>query len=739
METFSDIDALSPTDFEYFVRDLFAEAGWSDLEVTTVNSEFRYGDGGVDIFGRKGERRFAFEVKQRAAGTRVGVDALNQLQTGAELAKVKNRVLVTNRHFTSEAKTRALRLGIDLVDRDELKTMWEGRGVDLGKRIKPRKYQKEVVDTLLAQFAKGNSRFLIEMATGLGKTITAALVVRELERAAITAKGRPRVLFLAHQIELLEQAAKSFRNILRVGDYSYSACFDGALPEPTDLVFATFDTMLSHIADLAPHAFDIVIVDEAHHVAAKTYATVVRHFSPKAVIGLTATPYRTDAQDIFQFFGGDEGHIGKYDLSWALKNRHLAFPSYKVFLDDLTPDALQQLAQGFGLSDIDKRLFLRRRDEEIVRIIEDALAENKIASPRVIVFCRSIAHLRNLIQSFSPGSAVLIHSRMTDAERRNNIEAFREGRFTYALVCDLFNEGIDIPEANALVFLRYTGSRTIWLQQLGRGLRKVANKDVVHVLDFVGSLQRLKEIDGFRASVEAAPLELTTDNGGQEGPHYDSSIEVKYSVNAAQVLALVERLEMRLTTRSDALEALRSWKDGTERPDLPEAFFDEVQSVSPDQVRTLFASWKGFLAAAFGSEIDTTAIRARALAYAVDHVEQSNGVTPSLTAVSLATAYRHMPTATESELRDIFGSEQTFARLVGGRAPQESPEEVHGAEEGPPRDLLDACVDSVFNVADIANFPAEVQAALLAYQPSRFWWVREVAAERKRRQQSEAP
>lgn len=124
MIDFKSIDSFSPSDFEIFVRDVFVAAGWTDAVITKVGKEFSHGDGGVDIFAYKNKRKFAIEVKQRQAGITVDVKALNQLVTGAKLASVTNMILVTNSYFTSEVRVRALRLGVELIDRDALQNLW---------------------------------------------------------------------------------------------------------------------------------------------------------------------------------------------------------------------------------------------------------------------------------------------------------------------------------------------------------------------------------------------------------------------------------------------------------------------------------------------------------------------------------------------------------------------------------------------------------------------------------------
>lgn len=652
---FKKIDTLSPSDFEIFVRDVFVAAGWSDAIITKVGQEFQHGDGGVDIFASKKKRKFAIEVKQRQAGSTVDVKALNQLVTGAKLANVSNMILVTNSYFTSEVKVRALRLGVELMDRDGLQDLWIKEHSEIGREIKPRKYQETVIQDSLARFNEGKSRLLIEMATGLGKTYTVAHLVKQ-----ILQQGKAkRVLFLAHQVEILLQSVTAFKNVLGIGTYSFSACFGGADPEHTDFVFASFDTLFSKIATLEKETFDVVIVDEAHHTPAITYATVVEHFHPKLLVGLTATPFREDNKDVLAFFGGSAGHVGKYDLAWALCHNKLAFPKYLVLLDDLDQSRIDQLDSGLSISDLDQRLFLHKKDEEVVRIIEKTIHDKQIQNVKGIVFCRSIKHINYLIQFFPAGSATFVHSKMTDQQRWQNIRDFREGNYHYILVRDLFNEGVDIPETNLLVFMRYTGSHTVWLQQLGRGLRKTPNKDYVHVLDFVGSLERLNEVHQLTKRVNAIPIEK--DNW--EAPPRDrketvhnSSLEVNYSQSAAQVLQLIEELQYRLKSRIQAIEALqRYYEDYDKIPELNE-IGSVLTDISIDQIATHFDSYFGYLEAALTGQYEQSLFRTLCLEYAKNFYAQ-NHICPSFRAISLANQYNGLLACSEPEVKFLLGSE----------------------------------------------------------------------------------
>lgn len=686
IEDFRSVDDLSHKDFEYFVKDLLEASGWQDAMVTEVGSDYRHGDGGVDIFAYRGGRKFAVEVKQRQLGTTVDVSALNQLVTGARLADVKQMILVTNSYFTSEVKVRALRLGVELIDRDELKNLFVVHGSEIGRKIKPREYQVQVIQQALEHVDAGKRKLLIEMATGLGKTYTVALLIKQLlERGP---RGQ-RVLFIAHQIEILLQSVTAFKNVLSVGNYSFSACFAGARPEDTDLVFASFDTLYGQLGTLPVSRFDYVIVDEAHHTPARTYAGVVTHFQPRLLIGLTATPWRTDNKSVSDFFGGPDGHIGRYDLIWALQNKKLAFPKYMVMLDDIDQECIDQLESGLSVSDLDKRLFLHKKDQEVVRLIEATVKQRQLGTVKGIVFCRNIRHLQHLLGFFEAGTATSVHSRMPEALRRENIRNFREGELSYILVCDLFNEGIDIPETNLLVFMRYTGSKTVWLQQLGRGLRKTANKDCVHVLDFVGSLDRLKDVQQLVKAVQKKrqrqPSEGDLDEAHEEQQSlHDDTIEVTYSQSAARVLELIERLSYRLNSRETLVEQLRRYYEVTGGVPLIEALESSLDDLSVDQIATHFDSYQGFLLAAFGWHAETAAItNAVAEAYAADLAK--HGLPPSPKALALQFEHKTLPWLTVSEMARVIAQLQATLSLDGLAGSQQDTPVLEATEIATPR------------------------------------------------------
>lgn len=682
---FKDVDNLSSGDFEIFVRDVFVAAGWSDAVITKVGKEFKHGDGGVDIFAYKRSRKFAIEVKQRQITTTVDVKALNQLVTGAKLANTQNMILVTNSYFTSEVKIRALRLGVELLDRDELQNLWIKKLSEIGRDIRPRKYQQDVINKSLELYGNGKSRLLIEMATGLGKTYTVAYLIKNILQGE---RRKFRVLFIAHQVEILLQSVTAFKNVLGIGDYSFSACFSGSDPEETDFVFASFDTLYTKIHELKSNVYDVVVIDEAHHTPARTYSNVVEFFKPKLLLGLTATPYRSDNKDVMKYFGGSEGHVGKYDLAWALKHNKLAFPKYMVMLDDLDQGRLNQLEAGVSISDLDKKLFLHKKDEEVVKLISKTINEKNIKNPKGIVFCRSIAHIKHLIKFFDIGSATMVHSKMLDQERRENIRKFRETSLKFILVCDLFNEGIDIPETNLLVFMRYTGSRTIWLQQLGRGLRKTPNKDYVHVLDFVGSLERLNEIRILKDSIKKIKInkedwEKPPKEESQSIIH-DSTLDVNYNQSAANVLKLIEELKYKLNSREIMIDILRVYAEENNRvPEITE-FEKVIGEVSCDQVSTHFDSYFRYLMFSVPSYINEKNFKKRIKKFIAEYKSQHK-ILPSKRAVSLGFKFKSLMEFTEQDILDLVGEIDNRENIrLGELNVSDEPKDIFGAknEEG---------------------------------------------------------
>lgn len=349
----------------------------------------------------------------------------------------------------------------------------------------PYPYQVECLQKMEEAHEEGQGRALMVMASGLGKTVTVAL---EVQRWLRTHGGR--VLYLSHQNDILDQARVTFEAVLgRECTYAY---FHGEQKDrnrhSATCLFSSFQTMREQRNGFQPKEFSYVVVDESHHGPAPTYRPTLEYFQPDFLLGITATPERTDLQDIRGIYGQE---VYSLSLEDALAQDLLTRVDYRLMTDDIQNlDALDTPVGRMSIGYLNKKLFIPRRDEEIAHIITRHMAE--ISNPRVMVFCPSVTHCDRLV-AFLP-SSLPIHYKLSNREQDLRLKAFRNGLVNIVLTVDKFNEGIDVPDANMIVFLRSTSSRMLFLQQLGRGLRKASGKKRVLILDFVGNCERLEMV-----------------------------------------------------------------------------------------------------------------------------------------------------------------------------------------------------------------------------------------------------
>ncbi len=350
--------------------------------------------------------------------------------------------------------------------------------------IEERPYQLDCLNALARTRQNGHDKALIHMATGLGKTTVVATDVKRY----LQENPESRVLFLCHQNEILKQARERFELIVGSENGETYGSFTGEskdMHKPTCL-FASFQTMKNWREHFDEDEFDYIVVDESHHGKAETYAPTLEYFKPQFLLGLTATPDRQDLQDIREIFGRE---IYSKSLAQALAEKLLARPDYRVIVDDIQEGLLDD--ENISLAELNKKFFIPKRDEEITKIIQERVQDVK--DPKMIIFCPSIEHSRR-IADLLPG-AKAFHSDLEKQERKDTLDEFKTGDVPALVTVDMFNEGMDIAEANVIVFLRSTQSETIFLQQLGRGLRKLPTKDSVLVLDFVANCDRLLMIE----------------------------------------------------------------------------------------------------------------------------------------------------------------------------------------------------------------------------------------------------
>jgi superfamily II DNA or RNA helicase len=344
-----------------------------------------------------------------------------------------------------------------------------------------RPFQEQLLDQLDLARARGHHRNLVVAATGTGKTVMAATDYARLRRTL----PRARLLFVAHRDEILEQSRATFALALRDASFG-ERWVGGDRPERFEHVFASIQSVnATGLEHLVPDHFDVVIVDEFHHAAAPSYQSLLHRVRPRELLGLTATPERADGLDVLQFF---DGRIAAELRLWdAIDQQHLCpFDYFGVFDGADLSDVTWRRGQGYDPTEL-TNLFTA----DYVwanRVIEQVDA--KVGDPRrmrALGFCVGVGHAKFMAERFTvagiPAAAISGESPMY--QRRQALADLRDGRIAVVFTVDLFNEGVDLPTVDTLLMLRPTDSPTLFLQQLGRGLRKAVDKPVCTVLDFV--------------------------------------------------------------------------------------------------------------------------------------------------------------------------------------------------------------------------------------------------------------
>ncbi len=361
--------------------------------------------------------------------------------------------------------------------------------------ITPRPHQQIMLDELTAERERGHNRNLVVAATGTGKTIVAALDYVRLKQA-----GMRSLLFVAHRREILDQSRATFRIALRDGSFG-EALYQGARPIEGEHVFASVQSLnAEQLAKVAPDAYDVVIVDEFHHAAAPSYERLLGHLKPKILLGLTATPERTDGKSILDWF---DGRIASELRLWRALEQQLLSPFHYFGLRG--PD-LNHVRWVRGRYNIDElRSVYTGHDFVAKRVLQEVHDKvTDVQTMRALGFCVDIVHAEFMAERFREAgiAAAAVLGTTDDEERKARLAELRSGKLRVLFCVDLFNEGVDLPEVDTILFLRPTESATLFLQQLGRGLRRQADKDCCLVLDFIGHAHRKFRFDTrFRALI----------------------------------------------------------------------------------------------------------------------------------------------------------------------------------------------------------------------------------------------
>ncbi|MHB1484263.1 MAG: DEAD/DEAH box helicase family protein [Saccharofermentanales bacterium] len=346
----------------------------------------------------------------------------------------------------------------------------------------PRGAQIEALYELDIARQQGVEKALLVAATGIGKTYISAFDVMRF--------GAKRVLFIAHRDEILTQAMGTFSNVNSKAKCKLFNSENKSIE--ADYVFASIQTIgkTKFLAEsfLPKNYFDYIIIDEFHHAAANSYKAIIEYFTPLFLLGLTATPYRMDNKDLFSLC--NDNIVYELDLISAINRGILCPYQYYAVYDVVDYNNIGFVNGKYRVDELEKEYKLGYRQQLVLEKYK------QFGGKRTIGFCASINHADDMTEYFIKNKikAVAIHSGQlfneSASSRKKIIELFKKGEIQVIFVVDIFNEGVDIPEIDTVMFLRPTESYVIFLQQLGRGLRKDSTKKCLKVIDFIGNYKK---------------------------------------------------------------------------------------------------------------------------------------------------------------------------------------------------------------------------------------------------------
>ncbi len=353
--------------------------------------------------------------------------------------------------------------------------------------LQPWPFQQEILETLAAERAvKGRDRHLIVAATGTGKTMIAAFDYKQwIDQFGLPSGSMHRLLCLAHRKEILEQSMATFRAVLRDSEFGELVA-DGRRAAEGNHVFASVQSWHSqNYENFPPTHFDYVVIDEFHHAEASTYRKILDHIRPRVLLGLTATPERGDGLDVLGYFNG---HLSATVRLPEAINRGLLCPfHYFGISDGVDLRNIRWTRGGYDMSEL-SLIYANNRDRS--RLVIDSVRQKLLDASRArgLGFCVSVDHAKFMADEFNQQglSSTAVTGDSDRSDREDALKRLRRRDVNFIFTVDLYNEGIDLPEIDTVLFLRPTESLTVFLQQLGRGLRKHRDKPFLTVLDFIG-------------------------------------------------------------------------------------------------------------------------------------------------------------------------------------------------------------------------------------------------------------
>ena len=348
--------------------------------------------------------------------------------------------------------------------------------------ITPHNFQKEILERLLSERTKGNFRNLVIAATGTGKTVISAFDFKQF----YSKNPNANFLFVAHREEILKQALHTYRHILKDQNFG-SLWFSRHEPTNHNHIFASVQTIANRLNQLNLKAdfYDYIVIDEVHHIPAKSYRPILSYFTPKILLGLTATPERMDGEDILLDFGNSIS--AELRLPEAMNRKLLCPFQYFGISDSIDLSNVSWRKGRYDINELEK--IYSEDDRRVIDILHNCERYlSNLNEVCAIGFCVSKKHAQFMAKKFiDKGFKAADLTSDNAAERGGLLNKLKSKEINYLFVVDMFNEGVDVPQIDTVLFLRPTDSLTIFLQQMGRGLRLHEGKDCLTILDFVGN------------------------------------------------------------------------------------------------------------------------------------------------------------------------------------------------------------------------------------------------------------
>lgn len=441
----------------------------------------------------------------------------------------------------------------------------------------PNDIQLEALKALKESRDRGDRAGLVVMATGLGKTWL----------SAFDTVGFNRVLFVAHREEILNQAHQTFRKIRP--NASFGRYGGGEHNTHADVLFASIQTLgrQSHLNQFRPDDFDYIVVDEFHHAAASTYRRLIDHFDPRFLLGLTATPERTDGGDLLGLCG--ENLVYRCDL-FAGITQELLCPFHYFGV----PDSIDftNIPWRSGRFDPEKLEFAVATEKRAKNAFEQW---RKRGQERTLAFCVSKRHADFMSEFFNSRGVetVSVHSGADSAPRTQSLQQLERKEIDIVFAVDMFNEGVDVPAIDTVMMLRPTESKILWLQQLGRGLRKTAEKAHLNVIDYIGNHRTFLQVPMLLlpgAGKNIGEVSRALEAYGRGELELPDGCSVEYELEALNIL---KQLARPTAVADQFIYWFRSFKElHGRRPLASEAWHE---GYNPGQLRNRYGSWLGFV------------------------------------------------------------------------------------------------------------------------------------------------